>query len=61
MQPAPVKPSRQIGVAFVSLGEQGIVWCQVNDGVELGVDAVDARQVTAHHLTTGNLFGVNGC
>ena len=42
--------AREFGVARVGLLQQGVVACQVDDGVERRVEAVDAREVGLHDL-----------
>ena len=44
----------------IGLVQQAIAILQADDGVERGVDRLDARQVSLHHLAAGELPRVNG-
>ncbi|MCY1367862.1 hypothetical protein D9M69_548130 [compost metagenome] len=57
MHPAAPFAARQLGVAFVGLGQQLGGVAQGDDGVEARIERVDAGERRLHHLAAGHVAG----
>lgn len=60
VQPAARLASAQLLVALARLGQQGLVSGAVDDGIAGRIEALDALQVSLHHIDAGDLAGMNG-
>src|SRR6476469_179146 len=59
VHPAAAATRRQLLVSLPRLGEQHLRVAEGHDGVELGVVALDLREVRGHHLDAGHLAPVD--
>ena len=60
MHPAHGLTAGQLGIAFVSLGQDVFLGRQADDGVAGRIVFFDLLQISQHHFAAGHLLAVDG-
>jgi len=60
MHPTHGLAAGQLGIAFVSLGQDVILGSQADDGVAGRIVFFDLTQISQHHFAAGHLLAVDG-
>ena len=60
MHPTHGLTAGQLGIAFVSLGQDVILGRQADDGVAGRIVFFDLLQISQHHFAAGHLLAVDG-